>query len=68
MVMRPMFGFKVQVQPDESGFREWLVYRWDRETATEIPVASGAERGVIEAAQIAARKYIHTVLKAEVTA
>ena len=67
-MVRPMFGFKVQVQSDESGFREWSVYRWNRETATETPVATGSERGPIEAAQIAARKYIHTVLKAEVTA
>lgn len=62
------FGFKVKIKPDEKGFREWTVYRWDREMFAEIPVASGAVRGGIEAAQNTARKYIQTILRQKVTA
>jgi hypothetical protein len=48
-------GFKVSLRPDEAGYREYQLYRWDWQNSREVIVGGGTARGSLEYVQGQAR-------------
>lgn len=49
-------GFKVSLLPDEAGWRDYELYRWDFAGCREVILAGGTARGSLEAVQAIARR------------
>ncbi len=49
-------GFKVSVQPDETGLRQYQLYVWDWSRSREVLLSGGMVRGSIERVQAIARR------------
>lgn len=49
-------GFKVSVQPDADGLRQYQLYVWDWQRSREVLLSGGMVRGSIEHVQAVARR------------
>ena len=49
-------GFKVSIQPDETGLRQYQLYCWDWQRSREVLLSGGMVRGSMSHVQAIARR------------